>query len=77
MIVKWYEGGDKEGTNVRLRDIGGSQRTINVTLEIPVDLEEEPRESGEDSPTPDIEILQATTFEDLLASDQTIETFAL
>jgi len=44
---------------------------------MPVDPNRKPRESGEDSPTPDIEILGATAFDDLLASDKTIETFAL
>jgi hypothetical protein len=34
-------------------------------------------DSGENSPTPDIEILRATAFDDLLASHETIETFAL
>jgi len=42
-----------------------------------VDPNGKPRESGEDIPTPDIEILGATTFNDLLASVETIETFAL
>jgi hypothetical protein len=42
-----------------------------------VDSNGKPRESGEDSPTPDIEILGATAFEYLLASDKTIETFTL
>jgi hypothetical protein len=42
-----------------------------------MDPDGKPRESGEDSPTPDIEILGATAFDDLLASDETIETFAL
>jgi hypothetical protein len=77
MIVQWYEGRDDESTNVRLPDIGGSTPTINTTSEIPVDRDGKPRESGEDSPTPDIEILGATAFDDLLASDETIETFAL
>jgi hypothetical protein len=42
-----------------------------------VDPDGKPRESGEDSRTPDIKILGATAFDDLLASDETIETFAL
>jgi hypothetical protein len=77
MIVQWYEGRGDESTNVRLPDIGGSTPTINSTSEIPMDPDGKPRESGEDSPTPDIEILGATAFDDLLASDETIETFAL
>ena len=77
MIVQWYEGQYDESTNVRLPDIGGSTPTINTTSEIPVDPDGKPRESGEDSPTPDIEILGATACDDLLASDETIETFAL
>ena len=77
MIVQWYEGRYDESTNVRLPDIGGSTPTINTTSEIPADPDGKPRESGEDSPTPDIEILGATAFDDLLASDETIETFAL
>jgi len=51
--------------------------TINLTSEIPVDPDGKPRESSEDSPTSDIEILRATAFKDFLASDETIETFAL
>jgi hypothetical protein len=46
-------------------------------LEIPADIDGHSRESGEDCPTPDIVILGATTFDDLLASDETIETFAI
>jgi hypothetical protein len=42
-----------------------------------VDPDGTPCESDEDSSTPDIEILAATAFDDLLASDETIETFAL
>jgi len=75
--VQWYEGQYDESTNVRLPDIGGSKPTINSTSEISVDPNGQPRESGEDSPTPDIEIFGATAFDDLLASDETIETFAL
>jgi len=36
-----------------------------------------PKEGGEDSPTLDIEIFGATVFDDLLASDETIDTLAL
>jgi len=46
-------------------------------LEISVDPDGKPTESGEDSPTRDIEILRATAFDDLLASYGTIEIFAL
>jgi hypothetical protein len=46
-------------------------------LEIPVDPNGKPRESGADSSTPDIKILGATAFDDLLASEETIETLAL
>jgi hypothetical protein len=77
MIVQWYEGWDDESTNVRLRDIGGSTPMFISMSEIPLDPDGKPRESGEDSPAPDIEILRATAFDDLLASDETIETFAL
>jgi hypothetical protein len=77
MIVQWYEGWYDECTNVRLPDIGGSTPTINSTSEFPVDPNGQPRESSEDSPTPDIGILGATAFDDLLASDESIETFAL
>ena len=77
MIVQYYEGRDDESTNVRLSDIGGSTLTINLTSEIPVGPDRKPRESGEDSPTPDIAILGATAFNDLIASDETIETFTL
>jgi len=77
MIAQWYEGRYDESTNVRLPDIGGSMPTINSMSEISVDPDGERRESGEDSPTRDIEILGATAFDDLLASDETIETFAI
>jgi hypothetical protein len=50
---------------------------INSMLEIPVDPDGKPRESNEDSPTPDIKILGATAINDLLPSDVTIEIFAL
>jgi hypothetical protein len=65
MIVQWYEGWDDKSTNVWLPDIGESTPTINSTSEIPVDPDGKPRESGEDSPTPNMEILEATTFDDL------------
>jgi hypothetical protein len=45
--------------------------------EIPVDPDGNPRESGEDIPTRDIEILGPTSFDDVLASNQTIDSFAL
>jgi hypothetical protein len=77
MIVQWYEGWDDKSTNVWLPDIGESTPTINSTSEIPVDPDGKPRESGEDSPTPNMEILEATTFDDLLPSNETIETDAL
>ena len=77
MIVQWYEDQDDESTNIRLPDIGGSTLMINSTSEIPVDPDGKPKENSEDSPTPDIEILGATAFDDLLASDETIDTFAL
>ena len=77
MIVQWYEGWDDESTNVRLPDFGGSMPTINATSESPLDTDGKPREGSEDSPTPDIKILGATAFNHLLASDETIQTFAL
>jgi len=77
MIVWWYEGRDDETTNIQLPDIGRSTPTINTTSEIPVDPDGKWRESGEDSPTPDIEILGAIAFDDLLASNETLVTFAL
>jgi hypothetical protein len=77
MIVQWLKGRYDESTNIRLPDIGGSTPTINSTSEILVDPHGKPRESGEDSPTLDIEILGATAFGNLSASDETIETFAL
>jgi hypothetical protein len=48
---------------------------INSTSEICIDPNETPTESGEDCSTSDIEIFRATAFDDLLASDATIETF--
>jgi len=77
MIVQWYEGWDDKSTNVRLPDIGGSTPTINSMSETAVNPNGKPRESGEDSSTTDIEILGATAFDDLSASDETIETFGL
>ena len=77
MKVRWYEGLDDESANVWLADIGGCTPTINLMSEIPVDPDSKPRESSEDSPTPDSEILRATTFDDLLASDEIIKTFTL
>jgi len=77
MIVQWYKGRDDESTNVRLPDIGGSTLKITATSQISVDRYGKPRKSGEDSPNPDIEILGATAFDDLLASVETIERFAL
>jgi hypothetical protein len=77
MIGQWYEGQYDESPNVWLPDIGGSTPTINSTSEIPVDPNGKPRESGENSPTPDIQKLGATPFDDLLASYKTIVTFAL
>ena len=42
-----------------------------------MDPDGKPKQSGENSSNPDIEIRGATAFDDLLASDETIETFAL
>jgi hypothetical protein len=77
VIVQWYNGRYDDCTNVWLPDIGGSTPTINSTSEIPVDPDGQPMERIEYSPTPDIEILRATAFDDLFASDETIETLAL
>jgi len=77
IIVQRYAGRDDDSNSVRLPDIGGSTPMINSTSQIPVDPNGEPRVSSEDSPTPDIEILGATAFDDLLASDETVNTFAL
>ena len=77
IIVQWYEGRYDENTDIWLPGNRGSTPTINSTSEIPVDPDGKPTDCGEDSPTPDIEILGATAFDDLLASDQTIQTFAL
>jgi len=77
MIVQWYESRNDESNNVWLPDIGGRTPTINPQSVIPIDPDGNPIESGADSPTPDILILGATAFYDLLASDETIETFYL
>jgi len=77
MLVQWHRDWDDESTNVQVPDIGGCTPTINLTSEIPVDPNGNPWESFEDSPTPDIEIPGATTFEDLSGSDETIVTFTL
>jgi len=44
--------------------------TINSTSEIPLDPAGKAMESGEETPTSDIEILRATAFDELLASDE-------
>ena len=77
MIVQWYKGRDGESTNVQLPDIAGSMLTMDSTLEIHVDPDGNARESSEVSPTPDIEILEVISFNDQLASDETVETFTL
>jgi hypothetical protein len=77
MRMQWYECRDDESTNVWLPDSGGSTPTINCTSEIPVDADRNPRQSCEDIPTPDSETLRATTFDDPLDSNETIETFPL
>jgi hypothetical protein len=77
MLVQWYNGWNDESTNGWLPDIGGSTPAINSTSEIPVDPDGKPRESGENSPTPDIEIFGSTAFHHLFASDETIERFPL
>jgi len=77
IIVQWYENRDDESSNIQLPDIGGSTPTINSTSEIPVDWQGTQRESVEDSPSPENEILGATEFDDLSATDETIRTFAL
>jgi len=77
MIVQWNKGQDDKGTNVWQPDIGGSTPTINSMSEILVDPDGKPRRRSEDSPTPDIEILGATTLDNLSARDETIKTFAL
>ena len=42
-----------------------------------MDPEGKPRESGEDSRTPNNELLGATAFDDLCASNETFKTLAL
>ena len=39
IIVEWYEGWDDKSSNIWLPAIGGSRPTINLTSEIPVDLD--------------------------------------
>jgi hypothetical protein len=56
MTEQWYEGRGLEGTTVWLPHIGGSTPTINLTSEIALDPDGKPWESGEDTPTPEIEI---------------------
>jgi len=75
MTVQWYQGWDDENTKVWLTDIGGSLMTNNWTLEIPVDSDGTPMDSSVDSRTPDIEIIRASTFDDLSGSEVSIETF--
>jgi len=77
MKLQWYEGWDDEGTNIQLPDSGGSTPIINLTLEIPVDPNGNFCESSENSPKSDIEVLWATAFDELSASNGTMMTFAL
>jgi hypothetical protein len=77
LIVQGHECRDDDSTNVRLPDIGASTLTINSTSEITLPPDGKPRESGEDSHTPDIKIIGAIAFNELLTSDESIETFAL
>jgi len=73
--VVWRLG--SQSTSIRLPDIGGGVLKIDVMLEITVDPNGQPREHSEDNPTPNIIVLQATIFNDRLASDETIEVFAV
>lgn len=77
MIVKLYEGRYGESTNVRLPNIDRSMLTFNMLLEIAVERDAKSRGSSKESPTPDIEIVRATAFHNLLASNVTFEIFAL
>jgi hypothetical protein len=76
MIVQWNKGQKDESTNVWPPDIGGRMPTINLTLEITVDPYCKQIGSSGDSPIPDIGILKATAFNDLLSSDENIKAFA-
>jgi len=76
-MVQWYNGQDDVCTNVSLPVIGGSMRTINPMSEIPMDPDGTPSESCANCPNPDIEILGASRFDNLIVCDETIETFAL
>jgi hypothetical protein len=77
ITVQWPEGRDDESTNLQLADVGGSMATSNLMSEIPVDPDGKPRETSEDSYTPDIEIVRVTALNDLLARDDTIQIFML
>jgi len=77
MIVQRYECQDDDRTNVQLPDISGSTPMMNSTSDIPTVSDGKPRERGEDSSTPDIEILGATAFYDLITSNETIKIFSL
>jgi len=77
MMVQWYKGRDDRSPNVRRPVIGGCTPTSKLTSEIPMDPDRQPMEWSEDSPTPEIEILGDTAFDNFSASDETIETFAL
>ena len=72
-----YECQDDDRTNVQLPDISGSTPMMNSTSDIPTVSDGKPRERGEDSSTPDIEILGATAFYDLITSNETIKIFSL
>lgn len=65
MIVQWNEDQDDESTIAWVPDTDGSMLTMNMASQISVYPEGKANENGADSRTPDIEILGATTFNDL------------
>jgi len=67
---------DDKSANECLPDISGCMPTSNSMSGIPVDPDGNPRESGEESPTPDIETHRAVALNDLSASSETIQTIA-
>jgi len=77
MILQWSKGKGDKSTYILLSAIDRSMLAMNLMVEMVVDPDATPSECVEDSPTPDIEILLAMAFIELLASDNVIKTFAL
>jgi hypothetical protein len=70
MIVQLYELSFANSTNIRLPDIGSPMAMITPTSDIPVNRDGKTKEGLEDSPTRDIEIVEATIFNNLFLGNE-------